>query len=706
MGTSFTYKTLEKLTLRATAAATKELGLSLPEMSSLEELVLSCEYGSILQAEQMEALFGRFNKTLPLLKQLTFSGFSVRGCLAPLIKCLRFFPNLRELRLEELNIDEHDQCSLLKSFGSLTRLEVDINGERLLSSLHWCPDKGVKRVKLGVTSLTPAVAVMLGGLLPELSSLQELKLTGLRGSILQAEQTEVLFGRFNKTVSLLKQLTFSGFNVRGCLAPLIKSLRFFPNLRELRLEKLNIDEHEQCSLLKSFGSLTSLGVGINGEWRQDSFLCRLHLVRLLLKWLSLQEQLLELTDPRGSILQAEQMEALFGRFNKTLPLLKQLTFSGFSVRGCLAPLIKCLRFFPNLRELRLEELNIDEHDQCSLLKSFGSLTRLEVDINGERLLSSLHWCPDKGVKRVKLGVTSLTPAVAVMLGGLLPELSSLQELKLTGLRGSILQAEQTEVLFGRFNKTVSLLKQLTFSGFNVRGCLAPLIKSLRFFPNLRELRLEKLNIDEHEQCSLLKSFGSLTSLGVGINGEWRQDSFLCRLHLVRLLLKWLSLQEQLLELTDPRGSILQAEEMKALFDGFIKTLPLRRLAVCNFSARGCLFPLFMRFRFPNLVWLELHSLNLDEHDLHGLMESFQFIPNLKLLSLANNPLGHAITFIVPHVTNLKKLQYLLICDNGHSEKDFNYVRDIVREALPDLKIVTDSRPVCINVLDLVREMLR
>ena len=125
--------------------------------------------------------------------------------------------------------------------------------------------------------------------------------------------------------------------------------------------------------------------------------------------------------------------------------------------------------------------------------------------------------------------------------------------------------------------------------------------------------------------------------------------------------------------------------MKALFGGFNKTVPLCRLAFMNFSAGGCLFPLFKSFRFfPNLESLKLNSLNMDEHDLRGLLESFQFIPNLKLLSLAHNPLGHAVTSLVPPVMNLKRLVCLDIDNTGSSVEDFNYVRDTAQQALPGL----------------------
>ena len=174
------------------------------------------------------------------------------------------------------------------------------------------------------------------------------------------------------------------------------------------------------------------------------------------------------------------------------------------MRGCLAPLIKKLRFFPNLRELRLAKLNIDEHEQCSLLKSFGSLTRLEVDINGWRRQDSFHYESNQDYTIMKLGVISLTPAVAAMLGRLFPELSSLQVLKLTGQRGSILQAEEMEALFGGFNQTLPLYR-LTIMDFNARGCLFPLFRSFRFFPNLVQLELIRLNLDEHDLRGLRES---------------------------------------------------------------------------------------------------------------------------------------------------------------------------------------------------------
>ena len=114
-----THETLEQLMLSGiilTPAATKTLGRSLPGMPSLQELELTGFDGSILQAAEMEVLFGGFNKTMPL-QELAFNHFSVRGCVAaPLFRSFSFFPNLTRLNLVNLNMDEHALRGLLESF--------------------------------------------------------------------------------------------------------------------------------------------------------------------------------------------------------------------------------------------------------------------------------------------------------------------------------------------------------------------------------------------------------------------------------------------------------------------------------------------------------------------------------------------------------------------------------------------------------------
>ena len=90
---------------RRTLAA---LGQSLAEMSSLKELELTGLNEDILQAEEMEALFGGINTTFPSLQELSLWNFNAWDCLAPLTKRFQFFPNLFRLSLSYLNMDEHE----------------------------------------------------------------------------------------------------------------------------------------------------------------------------------------------------------------------------------------------------------------------------------------------------------------------------------------------------------------------------------------------------------------------------------------------------------------------------------------------------------------------------------------------------------------------------------------------------------------------
>ncbi len=661
---------------------------------------------------------------------------------------------------------------LLPRFNNIVTLYLGLSDccsaavDTLVTSLT---HKTLERLGLNGIRLTLAAAVALGRSLPEMSSLQELVLTGVDESILQPEGMEALFGGFNKTLPL-SELTFRGFRVRG-LATLPKSLRFFPNLRELNLEHLKLNEHDQCSLLESFGfiakNVRELSIQCkpldNSDCRTAEvntvgkrslfadFINKLEVngitlspaVVAVLGWLlpgipSLNT--FKLTGMDGRILQTREMEVLFGGFNKTLPLSK-LTFSGFSFRGCLAPLTKSFRFFPNLRELNLgvvnEELHMDEQNLCGLLESLTFIPNLKTLSVKGKLPGQAHCCTGevnpkasvthKTLTQLHLDGISLTPVVSVVLGRLLPEMSSLQELVLTGLDGSILQAEEMEALFGGFSKTLPLYK-LTFSGFGVGGCLASLTKSFRFFPNLREMNLGGFNgefsMDEQNVCHLLENLRFIPNLKkMYVKGKLLRQAHCCtaevnpkasvthktlkQLHLDGISLTpavaallGRSLPEmpslQVLKFTGVDGSVLKAKEMEALFAGFNKTLPLTMLTFGGFSVRGCLAPLTKSLQFfPSLTYLNLRKLNMDEHDLCGLLESFQFIPDLWKLNLSGNPLGHAVRSIVPHVSKLLKLQELWINQTGHSEEDLNYVRDTLQQTLPEhdiYKYTNDSPP--------------
>ena len=693
-GSGFTHEALRKLELIGidlTPAVAGVLGRLLPEMLSLQKLRLQGLWLPLLKDEGLEALFGGFYKRVPLVELY----LSARGCpFYPAAKRFRFFPDLEHLYLEEFIMDEPNLCALLESLSFIPNLKelyvkdqplgfaqfFPMKVDTLPSIIHNTPEQ----VKLDEVSQSPVTAALLSQSLPEVSSQETVKLTGVDGSIFQPEEMEPSFGAF------------------------------IPNLKKpnskVEVNAMASITHKTLEQLKLDGvSLTPVTATLLG--------------RLLPEMSSLET--LELTGVDGSILQAEEMEALFGGFNKTLAL-HWVTLKNFSVRGCLATFCKGFHAFPNLKTLKLERLSWSERAQCSLLESLRfivSVRELSVESirhdQGDAHRYSIWDRIDSSFKleaheRLHLVGINLTQAAAAALGRSLPEMSSLQVLQLTGEYTSILQAEDIKALFGGFNKTLPL-SELTLSGFSVRGCLSPLIKSLHFLPSLKELKLENLAIDEHDQCDLLKSLGffrNLTTLSVHFSGEKCLDSSHCytsglttvvshaddRIGLYginltpavaavlgQLLCEMLFLQD--LQLTGLRGSILGAEEMEALFGGFNKTMPLCTLIFRDFSVTGSFTPLYRSFRFfPSLKVLDLSMLNMDEHDLRGLLESFQFIPNLQLLNLSDNPIGDAVTSIVPHVVNLKKLQCLLIDVPGLSEEDLIYVRDTVKQALPGIQV--------------------
>ena len=408
----------------------------------------------------------------------------------------------------------------------------------------------------------------------------------------------------------------------------------------------------------------------------------------------------------GRIVQGKEMEALFGGFYKTLPL-EMLEFRGYRVKGCLPTLVKSFRFFPDLKELYVGNFSMDEHNLCGLLESLSFIRNLRVlQVQGKRL-NYKHSCgallnavsrsfAHETLEELVLNGISLNPTAAVALRRSLADMSSLGRLNLSGMDRKMLQAEEMKALFGGVNKTVLLPPN-----------------SPRFFSNLYDLHLGNFNLDEQHLFGLMESLRSIPNLvrlcvegkrvGPADFSSAEVNPVLSFTHetLRDLTLKGISVTPTVaamlgrslpkmpsltaLGLTGVDGSVVAAEQMESLFDGFNEILPLfTRLSFNAFNVRGCLAPLARRFSsFPNLACLELSNLNMDERDLHSLLESFQFISKLGMLILSGNPLGHAVTSIVPYVINFPRLEFLILEGCG-SEEDYK----TVAQALPDCVIGT------------------
>ena len=190
------------------------------------------------------------------------------------------------------------------------------------------------------------------------------------------------------------------------------------------------------------------------------------------------------------------------------------------------------------------------------------------------------------------------------------------------------------------------------------------------FNNITELYLDVSEYCATAVITLVFSITHKTLEGLGLKGIRLSPAAAAALR--QVLPQMSSLKR--LELIGVDGSILKAEEMRALFGGFNKPLPLVDLWFCGFSVRGSLFLLTERLRFfPELQWLFLDSLDLNERDFCDLLKSFIFLPNLMEISLSGNPLGHELTSIVPHLTNLPNLFVLHLDETGCSDQEQSYV---------------------------------
>ena len=152
------------------------------------------------------------------------------------------------------------------------RLEVDDCCAAAVNRLCSITHRTLKVLTLKSVRQTLAAAAGLGQSLSEMSSLGELKLIGVDGSILEAEGMEALFGGINKTLPSLQELSLWKFNARGNLTPLTKRFQFFPNLLCLSLSGLNMNERDLRDLLKSltsFPNLKSLYLNDNPLGSQD-----------------------------------------------------------------------------------------------------------------------------------------------------------------------------------------------------------------------------------------------------------------------------------------------------------------------------------------------------------------------------------------------------------------------------------------------------
>ena len=225
-----------------------------------------------------------------------------------------------------------------------------------------------------------------------------------------------------------------------------------------------------------------------------------------------------------------------------------------------------------LSELRLEEINPTPAVAeviVQLLPKLSALQTLEIkswtECSDEALTRLIEGVNHKTLEGLGLCEMNLTSVVAESLGRLLPELSALETLVLSGSDGCNLQQKEMEAMFGRFSRPSSLLK-LSITRFSARGSLASLAKNLCYFPCLVKLRLQDLDMGEADLCSFLENLKYIPHL----RGLYLMDNPLHQA--VRLMTPYCLQQKKLQDVWFRQGDVSE-EDLNYVQEAVKEKLP-------------------------------------------------------------------------------------------------------------------------------------
>ena len=247
-----------------------------------------------------------------------------------------------------------------------------------------------------------------------------------------------------------------------------------------------------------------------------------------------------------------------------------------------------------LSELRLEEINPTPAVAeviVQLLPKLSALQTLEIksctECSDEALTRLIDGVNHKTLKGLGLCKMNLTSVVAESLGRLLPELSALETLVLSGSDGCNLQQKEMEAMFGRFSRPSSL-RELSITRFSARGSLGSLAKNLCYFPCLESLQLQDLDMGEADLCSFLENLKYIPDL----QGLYLMDNPLSQA--VRLMAPYL-LQQKKLVLVWFRQGDASEEDLNYVQEAVKEKLPQLRIEVHGLND-SISFPLLVKLR--------------------------------------------------------------------------------------------------------------
>ena len=262
------HKTLKGLLLeidkiKMMSAVVEVLCQSLPELLPLQRLRIRTLDGCSLLLYNPVDLDDRW--WLPRLARLEIRGLT--DSYAEAVRRLIDVFNhnfLRELKLEEINLTPAVAEVLVQLLPKLSVLETlkiksctECSDEAVTRLIEGVNHKTLKRLGLCEMNLTSVVAESLGRLLPELSSLEELVLSGSDGCNLRQMEIEAMFGRFSRPSSL-RVLSITRFSARGSLASLAKNLCYFPCVESLQLQNLDMGKADLSSFLENLKYIPDL----------------------------------------------------------------------------------------------------------------------------------------------------------------------------------------------------------------------------------------------------------------------------------------------------------------------------------------------------------------------------------------------------------------------------------------------------------------
>ena len=667
------HKTLEELELsrmNLTSAAAVTLGQSLPELSALQTLRISDV--TLCSVEAGTKLFaGIKHKTL---EELELSRMNLTSAAA--VTLGQSLPELPSLKT--LDIRGSDGCSLILDFPELKiKRWPEFSAELVTRLIDVIKQKRLEDLELTEIHLTSAEAKALGQLLPELSALKTLKISDL---------VECSDDAVTKLVSAIKHKTLEELEL--CLMNLTSTVagslaQSLPELSALRT--LRVSGLIECS----DEAVTELVTAIKHKTLKELKLSKMNLT-------SAAAMALGQALPELSALQTLKISGLTESSDEAVAklvtgikhkTLEELQLSGMNLTSAAA--VTLVQSLPELPSL--QKLEISGSDGYSLQLEFPVFQELKIkrwpEFSAEAVTRLIDVIKDKPLEKLELSEISLTSAVAEALGQLLPELSALQTLKISGL---------TECSDEGVTKLVSAIKHKTLEKLNLSEIHLTSVAAEALGQSLPELSaLQTLKISGLTECS----YEAVTKLVAAIKHKTLKELELSEIHLTLVAAE--ALGQSLPELSALRTlkiigldeCRLQHKEVEALFGRFNRPSFLKELWFTGFTAKGSLAPLTKNLcLFPCLKVLKLEDLDMGEADLSGLLENLKFTPDLRSLHLMGNPVGHAVRSMIPYLFEQQNLEVVYFGRGDCSKKNLKYVQKAVQKKRPRLKIKMSKRP--------------